>query len=107
MRDRQLEKNIARVEGFIEEWKQLSQFLDHGFQGDRLTDEEEAAFLELKSRIAQHYEVLMTTLGPDAEHWGLPVWNKPATPWIYPRMPLADTVLVSSVVQRFIPTRIG
>lgn len=67
MRDRQLEKNIARVEGFIDEWKQLSQYLDRGFQGEPLSDEDEVGFLELKSRLAQHYEVMSTTLGADAE----------------------------------------
>ncbi len=67
MRDRRLEKNIVRVEAFIEKWKQLSQFLDRGFQGDQFSAEEEAAFLELKSIIAQEHEVLMTTLGTEAE----------------------------------------
>ncbi|MCX7915615.1 MAG: hypothetical protein N3A53_04850, partial [Verrucomicrobiae bacterium] len=67
MRDRRLEKNITRVEAFIELWKQLSQFLDRGFRGGPFTDEEEAQFLDLKSRIAQQYEMLMITLGSEAE----------------------------------------
>jgi hypothetical protein len=67
MRDRRLEKNIVRLEAFIEKWKQLSQFLDRGFQGDNFTAEEEAAFLELKSVIAQEHELLMTTLGTEAD----------------------------------------
>ena len=67
MRDRRLETNIARVEQFIEQWKQLSHFLDRGFQGDTFTDHEEAQFLELKSSIAQNYELLMTTIGREAE----------------------------------------
>ena len=62
MRDRNLEKNIKRVEAFVERWKQLSQFLDRGFQGQGFTPEEESAFLDLKSNIAQEHELLMTTL---------------------------------------------
>ena len=67
MRDRNLEKNIRRIEAFVESWKQLSQFLDRGFKGDPFTAEEEAAFLELKSRIAQEYELLMVTLASEAD----------------------------------------
>lgn len=67
MRDRRLEKNIARVEAFIELWKQLSQFLDRGFRGGTFTDEEEAQFLDLKSRIAQQHELVMTMLGAEAD----------------------------------------
>jgi|NGEPerStandDraft_6_1074524.scaffolds.fasta_scaffold110146_2 hypothetical protein len=67
MRDRNLEKNIQRVEAFVERWKELSQFLDRGFKGDQFTGEEEGAFLELKSRIAQEHELLMVTLGTEAE----------------------------------------
>jgi hypothetical protein len=62
MRDRNLERNINRVEAFVERWKQLSQFLDRGFQGQSFSPEEEGAFLELKSVIAQEHELLMTTL---------------------------------------------
>ena len=67
MRDRKLERSIQRVQAFVEWWKQLSQFLDRGFKGGPFTGEEEAAFLELKSRIAQEYEVLMVTLATEAE----------------------------------------
>lgn len=67
MRDPRLEKNIVRVEAFIEKWQKLSRFLDRGFQGDEFTAEEEGAFLALKSVIAQEHETLMTTLGPEAE----------------------------------------
>lgn len=67
MRDRNLEKNIRRVEEFVERWKQLSQFLDRGFKGGNFANEEEAAFLELKSRIAQEYELLMITLAGQTE----------------------------------------
>jgi hypothetical protein len=63
MRDRNLEKNIQRVEQFVERWKQLSQFLDRGFQGQNFKPEEEAAFLELKSAIAQEHEMLIAALG--------------------------------------------
>jgi hypothetical protein len=63
MRDRNLEKNIQRIEAFVDRWKQLSVFLDRGFQGQDFKPEEEAAFLELKSQIAQEHEVVMTTLG--------------------------------------------
>jgi hypothetical protein len=65
MRDRNLEKNIERVEAFVERWKQLSQFLDRGFKGENFTGDEEAAFLELKSRIAQEHELLATTLNAE------------------------------------------
>src|SRR3972149_4701917 len=67
MRDRRLELNVARVEALIEQWKRLSHFIDRGFGATDFTGEEEAAFLELKSAIAQEYELLMTTLGSDAE----------------------------------------
>lgn len=67
MRDRNLERNIQRVEAFVESWKQLSQFLDRGFKGDSFTGEEEAAFLDLKSQIAQEYEALMVMLASEAE----------------------------------------
>ena len=67
MRDRNLEKNIQRIEAFVERWKELSQFLDRGFKGDQFTGEEEAAFLDLKSRIAQEHELLMITLGSETE----------------------------------------
>jgi hypothetical protein len=67
MRDRNLEKNIDRVEAFVERWKQLSVYLDRGFRGENFGDEEEAAFLELKSRIVQEYELLMTTLAGETD----------------------------------------
>lgn len=67
MRDRNLERNIQRVEAFVESWKQLSQFLDRGFKGDSFSGEEEAAFLGLKSQIAQEYEALMVMLASEAE----------------------------------------
>jgi len=67
MRDRNLERNVQRVEAFVDRWKELSQFLDRGFKGGEFKNEEEIAFLELKSRIAQEHEVLTVTLGPEAE----------------------------------------
>ena len=67
MRDRNLEKNIQRVEAFIESWRQLSQFLDRGFKGESFGGEEEVAFLELKSCIAQEHELLVVTLGSETE----------------------------------------
>ena len=67
MRDRNLEQNIERVEAFVESWKQLSQFLDRGFKGDQFEGEEEAAFLDLKSRIAQEHELLAVTLASESE----------------------------------------
>ena len=67
MRDRKLERNIQRVQAFVEAWKQLSQFLDQGFKGGPFAGEEEVAFLELKSGIAQDYEVLLVTLATEAE----------------------------------------
>ncbi|HUI07755.1 MAG TPA: hypothetical protein VL486_12200 [Verrucomicrobiae bacterium] len=67
MRDRNLERNVQRVEAFVDRWKELSQFLDRGFKGGEFKNEEEAAFLELKSRIAQEHELLTVTLGPEAE----------------------------------------
>jgi hypothetical protein len=62
MRDKNLERNIRRVEAFVEQWKRLSQFFDRGFQAQSFTAEEEAAFLQLKSQIAQEYALLMVTL---------------------------------------------
>jgi hypothetical protein len=67
MRDRKLEKNIKRLESLIEQWKQLSQSIDRGFQPQDIQAQEESAFLELKSGIAREYEMLMTTLGTIAE----------------------------------------
>jgi hypothetical protein len=63
MRDKALEQNIKRVEAFVERWKELSHFLDRGFKTEAFTAEEEGAFLELKSNIAQEHELLMSTLG--------------------------------------------
>jgi hypothetical protein len=65
MRDKNLERNIRRVEAFIEQWKRLSQFLDRGFQAQSFTAEEEAAFLQLKSEIAQGQALLMVMLAAD------------------------------------------
>ncbi len=67
MRDRNLERNICRVEEFVELWKQLSEFLDKGFKQPSFSAEEETAFLELKSEIARRHELLMTTLGATEE----------------------------------------
>jgi hypothetical protein len=67
MRDRNLERNIQRIESLVERWKQLSVFLDRGFKGEGFSGDEEAAFLDLKSAIAQEHEMLMTTLGSQAE----------------------------------------
>ena len=67
MRDRNLERNIRRVEASVERWKELSQFLDRGFKGEQFTGEEEMAFLDLKSRIAQEHELLMVTLGSETD----------------------------------------
>jgi hypothetical protein len=67
MRDRNLEKNIQRVEAFVGSWKQLSQFLDRGFKGGEFASEEEVAFLELKSHIVQEHEVLIVTLAREIE----------------------------------------
>lgn len=66
MRDRQLEKNIRRLEELVEKWKQLSQFLDRGFQ-QNFVPEDEGTFLELKSEIARGYEMLMTLLASVAD----------------------------------------
>jgi hypothetical protein len=68
MRDRNLERNIERVEEFVELWKQLSGFLDRGFKGDAFSAEEEGAFLDLKIKIAQQHQVLVTLLGSQVEH---------------------------------------
>jgi hypothetical protein len=62
MRDRQLERNISRLEAFVQRWATLSQFLERAFQGSAFTPEDEAAFLQLKSQLAQEHEVLMTNL---------------------------------------------
>ena len=67
MRDRNLERNVQRVEAFIESWSQLSQFLDRGFKGDQFKGEEERAFLDLKSRIAQEHELLTVTLATESD----------------------------------------
>lgn len=67
MRDRILDKNIERLEAFVERWKQLMQFLERGFRETSFTPEDEAAFLELKSAIAQEHEALMVLLGNAVE----------------------------------------
>ncbi|MBM3859887.1 MAG: hypothetical protein FJ395_09585 [Verrucomicrobia bacterium] len=67
MRDRKLEQNIRRLELLIERWKQLSQYLDRGFQPHDIEAREESSFLDLKSGIAREYELLMTTLGTISE----------------------------------------
>ncbi|MGD0652677.1 MAG: hypothetical protein ABSA97_16310 [Verrucomicrobiia bacterium] len=55
MRDRNLGKNLQQIEAFVDRWKQLSVFLDRGFQGQDFKPEEEAAFMELKSQIAPEH----------------------------------------------------
>jgi hypothetical protein len=45
MRDRNLERNIQRVEATIESWKQFSQFLDRCFKGYPFAAEEEVSVL--------------------------------------------------------------
>jgi hypothetical protein len=67
MRDRNLERNIKRLEEFVELWKQLSQFLDRGFKQESFTPDEELAFLDLKSQIARQHEMLMAALGGVAD----------------------------------------
>ncbi|NQU10028.1 hypothetical protein HQ590_04510 [bacterium] len=67
MRDRKLERNIARVGAFIESWRELGAYLDTGFRGEQMGDESETGFLELKSSIAREHELIMTTLGSDGE----------------------------------------
>lgn len=67
MRDRNLEKNIVRLESLIEQWKRLSQFLDRGFQQSAIDPKEEADFLELKSEIARSSELMLTTMGAMGE----------------------------------------
>jgi len=62
MRDRNLERNIKRLEALVENWKEFSQFLDRGFQQQEIAPADEAAFLELKSQIAREFETLMTML---------------------------------------------
>lgn len=67
MHDRILERNIERLEAFVEHWSQLSQFLDRAFQGATFTPDDEAAFLQLKSHIAQEHEVLLVTVAGPTE----------------------------------------
>lgn len=67
MRDRNLERNIKRLEAFIERWKEFGHFLDRGLQGMEITGEDEAVFLDLKSKIAQEHEVIMTLLEHQAQ----------------------------------------
>src|SRR5438034_8402960 len=67
MRDRNLEKNIKRLEAFVERWRELGQFLDRGNSGMEFTPEDEAAFLDLKSAVAQEHEVIMTVIAEKNE----------------------------------------
>ncbi len=67
MKDKQLEKNIQKLEAFLETWKQFNQFLQRAFRGETFTEEDEDAFLDLKSTIAQEYESVMMGLAPDVE----------------------------------------
>lgn len=67
MKDKQLEKNIQKLEAFLETWKQFNQYLQRAFRGESFTDEDEDQFLELKSTIAQEYETVMMSLAPDVE----------------------------------------
>jgi len=67
MRDRNLERNVKRLEAFIERWKEFGQFLDRGLQGAGIASEDEVAFLDLKCVIAREHEVLMTLLEHQAQ----------------------------------------
>ena len=67
MKDKQLEKNIQKLEAFLETWKQFNHYLQRAFRGETFTDEDEDAFLDLKSVIAQEYETVLMSLAPDVE----------------------------------------
>jgi hypothetical protein len=67
MKDKQLEKNIQNLEAFLETWKQFNQYLQRSFRGETFTDDDEEAFLDLKSVIAQEYETLMMSLAGEIE----------------------------------------
>ncbi|MSR64617.1 MAG: hypothetical protein EXS18_02420 [Verrucomicrobiae bacterium] len=67
MKDKQLEKNIQKLEAFLETWKQFNHYLQRSFRGETFTDEDEDAFLDLKSTIAQEYETVMMALAPEVE----------------------------------------
>lgn len=67
MKDKQLERNIQKLEAFLETWKQFNQFLQRAFRGETFSDEDEEQFLELKSTIAQEYETLLMSLGGEVE----------------------------------------
>jgi hypothetical protein len=90
MRDRRLEKNIDRLEAFIERWKALSQHLEKGFQGSDFTAAEETEFLELKSAIAQDYELLLTTLGSEADRDERPLRLLNAVPSLHSTRELGE-----------------
>jgi|ERR1051326_3924223 hypothetical protein len=67
MKDKQLEKNIQKLEAFLETWKQFNHYLQRAFRGETFTDEDEEEFLDLKSTIAQEYETVMLALSPEVE----------------------------------------
>jgi hypothetical protein len=67
MRDRNLERNIRRLEAFLERWRELGQFLERGISGMEFAPEDEAAFLDLKSAVAQEHEVIMTVVATSNE----------------------------------------
>ena len=67
MKDKQLEKNIQKLEAFLETWKQFNHYLQRSFRGETFSDDDEDAFLDLKSVIAQEYETVLMGLAPDVE----------------------------------------
>ncbi len=71
MRDRQLERRIGVLKGFIDLWVSFKTSVEEAIKKTDLTSADERAFLEVKSTIARRQQALIDVLGaedvPDSE----------------------------------------
>lgn len=65
MRNKKLERKIALLKEFIDEWIRFRDFLKGALKDGKVSAEEERKFLEIKSLIARKYQGLGQTLGEE------------------------------------------
>lgn len=65
MRDKGLERKIAQLKEFIDEWIRFRDFLKGAVKDGKVSTEEERKFLEIKSLIARKYQGLGQALGEE------------------------------------------
>ncbi|MCD5390514.1 hypothetical protein LR007_01405 [candidate division NPL-UPA2 bacterium] len=65
MRNKKLERKIALLNEFIDEWIRFRDFLKGALKDGKVSAEEERKFMEIKSLIARKYQGLGQTLGEE------------------------------------------